>query len=63
MEASETKKPNVRLKLFIQDPAKGVVGREGVKLGEDDDFLFIQNEAGQREAIPKRLVVRYLEVE
>lgn len=62
MDASKQEKPDGRLKIFVQDAAKGVIGREGVKLGEDNDFLFILNENGKREAIPKRLIVRYLEV-
>ena len=62
MDASKQEKPDGRLKIFVQDAQKGVIGREGDKLGEDADFLFILNESGKREAIPKRLVVRYLEV-
>jgi hypothetical protein len=61
MDASDKEKPDGKISIFLQDGAR-VIGRHGLKLGEDGDFLFILNESGAREAIPKRLVVRYLEV-
>ena len=51
-----------RIKIFIQDPQKGVVLREGASAGENGDFLFIINERGEREGIAKRLILRFLEV-
>lgn len=59
MEASTSK----RIKLFVQDPGKGVIGREGMLVGEDADFLVLINENGLRESISKRIVLRFVEVE
>ena len=63
MDASKENKSAGRVKLFVQDPAGRIVGREGTKVGEDHDFLFILNEEKRKEAISKRLIIRYLYTE
>ena len=60
MDERKHDKPEGRVKLFLQDGQR-VIGREALKLGEDTDFIFILNETNKLEAIPKRLIVRYLE--
>ena len=60
MDACKRERPEGRVKIFLQDGQR-VIGRDALKLGEDSDFLFILNENNQLEALPKRLVVRYLE--
>ena len=49
------------IELFVQDSGR-VIGRRGRKIGETADFMLIVNENGRREAIQKRLIVRYVEV-
>lgn len=61
MDIGKQNKPVGCVKLFVQDPTGRVIGREGTKIGEDRDFLFILNAEKLREAIPKRLIIRYLE--
>ncbi|MCX6770751.1 MAG: hypothetical protein NTX79_01725 [Candidatus Micrarchaeota archaeon] len=60
MDERKHDKPEGRVKIFLQDGQR-VIGRDALKLGEDNDFLFILNEANRLEAVPKRLVVRYVE--
>lgn len=60
MDACKRDKPDGKIDIFLQDGQR-VVGRHGLKLGEDGDFIFILNEASRLEAVPKRLIIRYLE--
>ena len=60
MDACKRERPEGRVKIFLQDGQR-VIGRDALKLGEDTDFIFIINETNKIEAIPKRLIVRYLE--
>ena len=60
MDACKREKPNGKIDIFLQDGQR-VVGRHGLKLGEDSDFIFIINETNRLEAVPKRLIVRYVE--
>jgi len=59
MDECTNKKPDGLVEIFLQDGQR-VIGRSVLKLGEDGDFLYVLNERNQLEALPKRLVVRYL---
>jgi hypothetical protein len=62
MDESTNKKPEGWLDFFLKDEvANRIIGRGGQKIGEDADFIYIVNEGGKKEALPKRLIVRYLE--
>lgn len=57
----EESKQETMIELFVQDNGRVIV-RRGRKMGETADFMLIVNENGRREAIQKRLIVRYVEV-
>jgi len=48
------------LKIFVQDGGR-IICRIGQKAEETDDFVYIINEEGFREAIAKRLILRFVE--
>jgi len=48
-----------KLIVYVKDGDR-VIPRNGEKLDEDADFLFILNERNQREGISKALIVRYV---
>jgi len=59
MDERTDNKPDGKIEVFLQDGAR-VIGRSVLKLEEDGDFLYVMNERQQLEALPKRLIVRYV---
>lgn len=57
----EESKQETMIELFVQDNDR-VIGRRGRKVDETEDFLIIINEGGRREAISKRVILRFVEV-
>ncbi|GEM_PF-5113671 len=53
------KKPDGVIDIFLLDGVR-VIGRTVTKVDEDADFIYVINERQQREALPKRLIVRYV---
>lgn len=52
--------PPKKVKIFIEDIGR-VITREVILNEEDTSFFYVTNETQRKEAIAKRLVLRYVE--